>query len=71
MNEKRDHTIDILQDALKTAYSVPPIAPCLTTLMITSLVRVTHSRGLIIAKTFPIGHDQKTLSSSDNQRPIF
>ena len=23
MNEKRDHTIDILQDALKTAYSVP------------------------------------------------
>ena len=24
MNEKRDHTIDILQDALKTAYSVPP-----------------------------------------------
>ena len=46
MNEKRDHTIDILQDALKTAYSVPPIAPYLTTLMITSLVRVTHSWGL-------------------------
>ena len=52
MNEKRDHTIDILQDVLKTAYSVPPIP--IATLMITSLVRVTHSRGLIIAETFPI-----------------